>query len=164
MLDAGCGMRDAGCGMRDAGCGQRLPCDPVRCAMHLSSQVFHCEWHRQLLVRAIATSACGTKRYLLRSRCIESRSPSRWPNASVSPANCGGPWWQSLRILRKGHARSTRGEYRNFLSIARGSVAEVEVQLTLAKELGYVQSPAIAKPLDLCDAISRMITNLKRAF
>ncbi|MFL5479943.1 MAG: four helix bundle protein [Gemmatimonadaceae bacterium] len=65
--------------------------------------------------------------------------------------------------IAEGHARSTRGEYKNFLSIARGSVAEVEVQLTLAKELGYVQSPAIAKPLDLCDAISRMITNLKRA-
>jgi four helix bundle protein len=65
--------------------------------------------------------------------------------------------------IAEGHARSTRGEYKNFLSIARGSVAEVEVQLTLAKELGYVHSTAIAGPLDSCDAISRMITNLKRA-
>ena len=65
--------------------------------------------------------------------------------------------------IAEGHARTTRGEYKHFLSIARGSVAEVEVQLTLAEQLGYVQSPVLATALDHCDAISRMITNLKRA-
>jgi four helix bundle protein len=52
----------------------------------------------------------------------------------------------------EGHARSTRGEYKNFLSIARGSVVEVEVQLTLAKHLGYVAEPELAKALRYCDA------------
>ena len=65
--------------------------------------------------------------------------------------------------IAEGHARSTRGEYKHFLSIARGSVVEVEVQLTLAERLGYVKSPVLATALDHCDAISRMITNLKRA-
>jgi four helix bundle protein len=65
--------------------------------------------------------------------------------------------------IAEGHARSTRGEYKHFLSIARGSVIEVEVQLTLAEQLGYVQSPALTDALAHCDAISRMITNLKRA-
>ena len=65
--------------------------------------------------------------------------------------------------IAEGHARSTRGEYKNFLSIARGSVAEVEVQLTLAKELGYVELPVLQKAFAYCDSISRMITNLKRA-
>ena len=65
--------------------------------------------------------------------------------------------------IAEGHSRSTRGEYKNSLSIARGSVIEVEVQLTLAEQLGYVTSPVIASALDHCDAISRMITNLKRA-
>ncbi len=64
--------------------------------------------------------------------------------------------------IAEGHARTTRGEYKNFLSIARGSVVEVEVQLTLAEQLGYVQSPALASALDHCDAVSRMITNMKR--
>jgi four helix bundle protein len=65
--------------------------------------------------------------------------------------------------IAEGHARSTRGEYRNFLSIARGSVIEVEVQLFLAEQLGYVQSHLLMKARDHCDAISRMITKLKRS-
>ena len=65
--------------------------------------------------------------------------------------------------IAEGHARSTRGEYKNSLSVARGSVIEVEVQLTLAERLGYVQSDVLAQALDYCDAVSRMITNLKRA-
>ncbi|HYU51302.1 MAG TPA: four helix bundle protein [Gemmatimonadaceae bacterium] len=65
--------------------------------------------------------------------------------------------------IAEGHARSTRGEYRNFLSIARGSAIEVEVQLFLAEQIGYAQSPMLIKAQGYCDSISRMITNLKRA-
>jgi len=65
--------------------------------------------------------------------------------------------------IAEGHARSTRGEYRSFLSVARGSAIEVEVQLFLAEQIGYVQTPTLVKVRDYCDAISRMITKLKRA-
>ena len=65
--------------------------------------------------------------------------------------------------IAEGHARSTRGEYRNALSIARASAIEVEVQLFLAEQIGYVQASTLIKARDYCDGISRMITNLKRA-
>ena len=65
--------------------------------------------------------------------------------------------------IAEGHARNTRGEYRNSLSNARGSAVEVEVQLFLAERLGFAQSHALIKARDHCDAISRMITRLKRA-
>ena len=65
--------------------------------------------------------------------------------------------------IAEGHARSSRGEYRNFLSIARGSAVEVEVQLFLAEQIGYVGSPMLVKAREYCESISRMITKLKRA-
>jgi len=65
--------------------------------------------------------------------------------------------------IAEGHARSTRGEYRNSLSVARGSAIEVEVQLFLAEQIGYVQSPTLIKARRYCESISRMITTLKRA-
>jgi four helix bundle protein len=65
--------------------------------------------------------------------------------------------------IAEGHARFTPGEYKDSLSVARGSVAEIEVQLTLAERLGYVEAGALTDALEHCDAISRMITNLKRA-
>ncbi|MFL5551852.1 MAG: four helix bundle protein [Gemmatimonadaceae bacterium] len=65
--------------------------------------------------------------------------------------------------IAEGHARSTRGEYRNSLSTARGSTIEVEVQLFLAEQIGFVQTPTLIKARQHCDSISRMITTLKRA-
>jgi|SRR6478672_1077247 len=65
--------------------------------------------------------------------------------------------------IAEGHARSTRGEYRNALSVARGSAIEVEVQLLLAERIGYVQSPTLVQARRYCESISRMITSLKRA-
>jgi len=65
--------------------------------------------------------------------------------------------------IAEGHARSTRGEYRSLLSVARGSTIEVEVQLFLAEQIGYVQSPTLIKARSYCDAISRMISSLRRA-
>jgi four helix bundle protein len=49
-----------------------------------------------------------------------------------------------------------------FLSIARGSAAEVETQLEIVKQLGLATSGQLERPLKLCDEISRMASSLQR--
>jgi four helix bundle protein len=60
--------------------------------------------------------------------------------------------------IAEGQGRLTRGEFRQFLGIARGSLLELETQLTVARELGYVDSD---NPLfeAICE-VGRMLNGL----
>jgi four helix bundle protein len=64
--------------------------------------------------------------------------------------------------IAEGHARTTIGEFASQLSVARGSTAEVEVLLLIAEGRGYLNPAELAAAGEECDAISRMITVLKR--
>jgi four helix bundle protein len=57
--------------------------------------------------------------------------------------------------ISEGHARQGR-EFVYFLSIARGSLAELETQLQLAIELGYSSEDQVAHLLSLLDEVRRM--------
>jgi len=62
--------------------------------------------------------------------------------------------------IAEGFGRFTRPEFRRFVVIARGSAAEVQSQLYLARDLGYL-SEAEHQDLDAhCQQISRMLTAL----
>jgi four helix bundle protein len=65
--------------------------------------------------------------------------------------------------IAEGHGRRQTQAFINHLSIARGSVAEVETQLIIACDLGYADSDKIAPLLSQADEISRMITGLQRS-
>jgi four helix bundle protein len=58
--------------------------------------------------------------------------------------------------IAEGHARNSAKEYARFLSIARGSVAELETQLHLCPMLGYVRNEKIKPCIEMLDEIGRM--------
>jgi four helix bundle protein len=57
--------------------------------------------------------------------------------------------------IAEGHARQGR-EFPHYLSIARGSSAEVHSQLLFACELGYVSRDDIATAVSLAEEIRKM--------
>jgi four helix bundle protein len=59
--------------------------------------------------------------------------------------------------IAEGYGRGSRGEYRNFLSIARGSALEILTQLVIARELGLGDSREIARAEALAEETSRML-------
>jgi four helix bundle protein len=63
--------------------------------------------------------------------------------------------------LAEGAARTGRKEFAQFLSIARGSLSELETQLLIAADLGYIE-PDNAIFL-LADKVSRLITGLHKS-
>jgi four helix bundle protein len=64
--------------------------------------------------------------------------------------------------IAEGHSRLGPGEFRRFVSIARGSVAEVETQLAVAVVLGYVNAEGIASLPSQLDRLSKMLFGLYR--
>ena len=56
-----------------------------------------------------------------------------------------------------GYGRQYRSEYVRFLNIARGSSYEVESQLILCIDLGYLTEKQARKPMQLCTEIGKML-------
>jgi four helix bundle protein len=62
--------------------------------------------------------------------------------------------------VAEGFKRYHNKEYKQFLHITLGSCAELETQITIAKELKYIQQDNEAALLEKLDHIGRMITSL----
>jgi four helix bundle protein len=63
--------------------------------------------------------------------------------------------------IAEGHSRIHVGEYLNHLSIASGSLAELQTLLLAARDLGYASTPQLARPLSLARETSRMLLALR---
>lgn len=62
--------------------------------------------------------------------------------------------------IAEGAARTGRKEFAQFLNIARGSLSELETQLLIAVDLGYIEK---ANPIfATADRVSRLITGLHK--
>ena len=65
--------------------------------------------------------------------------------------------------IAEGFERYSRLEFRQFLSVARGSVAEVRSQLHLARSLKYVTGEDFETIYYLCKDISNLIGALRKS-
>jgi four helix bundle protein len=65
--------------------------------------------------------------------------------------------------IAEGQARLSTGEFRQFLGQARGSLMEVETQILLAAELGYLKPHESDFLLERTAEIGRMLSGLLRS-
>lgn len=59
--------------------------------------------------------------------------------------------------IAEGYGRGTKGEYKQFLSIARGSTLEVQTQLVIAKELRFASIESFSTVENLTIEIDKML-------
>ena len=65
--------------------------------------------------------------------------------------------------IAEGQRRHSTPDYLRFLSISRGSRAELETQLLIASSLGYIDEDQAPRILESCDEVGRLIFGLARA-
>ena len=69
--------------------------------------------------------------------------------------------------IAEGQARFSRKEFHHFLSLARGSLVEIETQLIIAQNLGYLpgqqNQSLLAEAAELGRILNGLIASIKRA-
>jgi len=119
------------------------------------SEVLSVESYRDLRVWQVGMEL--TKEVYLLTRlfpdCEKYGLSSQVQRAAVSiPAN-----------VAEGHAKDSTKDFLRHLSIAQGSLAEVETHLILAESLGYCDHNRVAKLLSKCSEEGRMLSGLQRS-
>ena len=66
--------------------------------------------------------------------------------------------------IAEGYYRNSTRDYIRFLSMAKGSLGEIETQLLLCENFGYLKNEQITPALIKCDEIGRMLTVLINNF
>ena len=65
--------------------------------------------------------------------------------------------------IAEGNGRVHRREYLHYLSIARGSLNELQTLVAVAERLRYLAASELTHFAELCDFVSRMLTRLRRS-
>ena len=63
--------------------------------------------------------------------------------------------------IAEGQARKTPADFAHFLSISRGSLAELETQMIISRDLGYLSQEQFDECTALHDEVSRMLVALR---
>ncbi|MBR4787229.1 MAG: four helix bundle protein [Bacteroidales bacterium] len=64
--------------------------------------------------------------------------------------------------IAEGYGRQSKKEYLQFLSIANGSVCEIETQLLLCLRIGYLTEENTKETFQLLSEIGKIITTIKQ--
>lgn len=65
--------------------------------------------------------------------------------------------------IAEGHTRGTTKEFLRYVTIAHGSLAELETMFMAARDLQYIDAQSFDQLADLCDATGKMLGALRRA-
>ena len=65
--------------------------------------------------------------------------------------------------IAEGHSRTGRREYAHFLSMAHGSLSEVETQVEVARRLGYITDEQQARVFQSSSEVGRIVVGLIRS-
>ena len=65
--------------------------------------------------------------------------------------------------IAEGHARNSTKEFLHFLSIALGSIAELETQIILAERLNYIKTEKSMMMQKKLDELGKMIRGLQKS-
>jgi four helix bundle protein len=59
--------------------------------------------------------------------------------------------------IAEGYGRSSTGEYKQFLGMARGSILEVQTQLVIVRELDFGEVEALKRAVGLSEEVGKMV-------
>jgi four helix bundle protein len=62
--------------------------------------------------------------------------------------------------LAEGSARNSKKDFRQFVTISRGSNSELQTQLMIAGRLGYIPDIKLHEAEKLCHEVARMLNGL----
>ncbi len=65
--------------------------------------------------------------------------------------------------IAEGHSRAHTKEYLNFISIAQGSLAELQTQIEIVARLGYASAQRITGLMECCESLSKQLYALRNA-
>lgn len=64
--------------------------------------------------------------------------------------------------IAEGHGRNSKNEYRHFIGIAKGSLAEMESMITLSQILRYSSENEAREILGLSTEVSKMLSTINK--
>ena len=123
-------------------------------------------WRQENLWRALIVNCWfGRKRRLWQSRFIRKHKAYLRPNSTAYHRKSDVQRFQSRRILLRVQGRLTPGEFQQFLGHARGSLLELDTQLAIAHDLGYL-SDAVHSDLEheayqVLGLLNRLLESIK---